>query len=79
MTETIHQLRIRLDISAEEFLNYYRHLAREVATRSTDGRTVRFPANILRPFVTRNGIRGTFLLKYDARGKFTGIERIQDN
>ncbi len=64
-----------LSISAEEYLPYYRGQVKDVRVKSHDGRTVRFPANILRPFVGRDGIHGSFVLEYDQNNKFKGIRR----
>ncbi len=65
-----------LSISADEYLPYYRGQVKNVLVQSHDGRTVRFPANILRPFVGRDGIHGTFALQYDENNKFKGIRRV---
>jgi hypothetical protein len=58
-----------LAISAEEFLAYYEGIAKTVRVRAHDGRTIDLPAARLRPFVTRSGIRGEFLLRLDERNK----------
>jgi len=50
---------------------------REVQARSTDGRSIRFPANILRPFVTQAGIHGAFRIRYDDKGKLQGIDKLR--
>jgi len=71
-------LRFRLSIPARRFLAYYQGHARTVMVRSTDGRRVRFPANILRPYVTKEGIFGEFVLEVDAEHKFVGLRRLGD-
>jgi hypothetical protein len=63
------ELRFTLAISPEEFLAYYEGIARTVRVRAHDGRTVDLPAARLRPFVTRTGIHGEFLLRLDDRNK----------
>jgi len=40
------------------------------------GRRVRFPANILRPFVTLEGIQGRFIIRFDSDSRFQGIDRL---
>lgn len=72
----MHTIRFRIDISPDEYLAYYRGTARNVVTTALDGRSVCFPARILRPFVTKGGIQGEFLLLYDAANRFAGIERV---
>ncbi len=70
------QLIIDIRITAEEYLKSYSGVARTVFTRSRDGRSIRFPANILRPFVTRDGIDGSFVITFDENQKFQDIRRL---
>lgn len=70
------QLIIDIRISADEYLKSYSGIARTVATRSRDGRRIRFPASILRPFVTRDGIEGSFIISFDEAQKFQEIRRL---
>ena len=72
------RIRFFLDIPAEEYLYYYRGAARDVVTTAVDGRRVRFPASVLRPFVTGQGVQGEFLLHYDDHNRFVRLERIGD-
>lgn len=67
---------VKLTIEADEFLRLYKGTARDVLARATNGQTVRFPANILRPFVTREGVRGRFKISFDATGKLIAIDKI---
>lgn len=67
---------VRLSISAAEMERLYAGSAREVVARDENGRTVRFPANVLRGQVTRAGVHGRFRLAYDAGGRFQSIERL---
>ncbi len=71
-------LRIRLDIPAHALQYYYEGVARNVAATTLDGRTVRFPANILRTVVTHEGVFGEFELAVDERNKFLSIRRLGD-
>ena len=66
-----------LNLTAEEYLPYYQGVVQNVQVISHDGRTLRFPANVLRPFVTHDGIKGTFMLEYDQHNKFKGIRRVR--
>jgi hypothetical protein len=70
------EIRFRLNMSSQTFLAYYRGTASEVEARAVDGRTVRFPANILRPFVTHDGVAGLFALVYDEQNKFVEMKRV---
>lgn len=63
------ELRFTLAISAQAFLAYYEGTSKTVRVRAHDGRTIDLPAARLRPFVTRLGIHGEFLLRLDERNK----------
>ena len=67
---------VRIDLSAEELLRYYRGEAQNVLAVSEDGRTVRFPASLLRTFVSEDGVSGRFRLDFDAAGRSLGAQRL---
>ncbi len=67
---------IDLDIPAEECLRYYEGTASVVLVRARDGRTVQFPAHLLRRFVGHAGVRGGFVLRCDADNRLISIERL---
>lgn len=67
---------VNLAIEADEFVRLYKGTARDVVARATNGQTVRFPANILRPFVTHDGVRGRFKISFNANGKLIAIDRL---
>ena len=68
---------VTLNIDADEFLRVYQGSARDVVARADDGRTLRFPAAILRRFVTREGIVGRFRIQFDGQGRFVDIQSVQ--
>lgn len=70
------QLLIDLNISSDEYLKNYQLPGAVVVGRSRDGRSVRFPANILRPYVSRSGVIGSFIITFDQAGKFTGLMKV---
>jgi hypothetical protein len=63
------ELRFALALSAEEFLAFYEGIAKTVRVRAHDGRTLDLPAARLRPFVTREGIHGEFVLRLGAQNQ----------
>lgn len=67
---------VSLVISAEEFQRLYEGSAKTVFAQSIDGRSICFPAGILRPFVLHNGIRGTFQINFDEDNRFQSIQRL---
>jgi hypothetical protein len=69
---------VRLKISPERFQAYYQGVVEYVVARSIDGRVVQFPARVLRPFISYQGIQGTFEITFDASMKFHSICRATD-
>ena len=67
---------IQLDISTQEFQNYYSNNINSVIAMSHDGRKVQFPANLLQPFVSHAGIQGKFKLIVSDNSKFKSISKI---
>jgi len=74
----VQSVRFFLDISSERYLAYYQGAAQKVIATGSDGRRIAFPASRLRPFVTLDGVRGEFLLRYDHEHRFHSLERIGD-
>ncbi|WNM61909.1 DUF2835 domain-containing protein [Candidatus Nitrospira neomarina] len=69
---------VRLKISPERFQAYYQGVVESVVAQSIDGRRIQFPARVLRPFVSHQGIQGTFEITFDADLKFHSIRLAQD-
>jgi hypothetical protein len=69
-------IQVDIYISADEYVRSYAGTAKDVITRAHDGRNVRFPANILRPFVTHDGIKGRFHIYFTPDNKFERIEKV---
>lgn len=57
-------------------MRYYAGEASVVLVRARDGRTVQFPANLLRRFVDHAGVHGSFVLRCDADNRLLSIERL---
>lgn len=70
-------IRVRLAISAEEFLAYYQGSAKAVVARSDDNKVIRFPASAIRKFVTHDGIHGSFEISFDENHKLIAIKPIE--
>lgn len=69
-------VRVSLRISARRFQAYYEGAVDSVVAQAEDGRTVQFPARVLRPFLTHRGIEGIFDLTFSARQKFQSISKV---
>jgi hypothetical protein len=72
----MRQARFTLHISADEMLRYYRGQAGMVTVIADGGIRLRFPAASLRPFVSREGIHGRFIIRFDEGNRLLGVERI---
>ena len=72
------RVRFVLNIPQEVLLSYYDGTARSVVVKSLDGRSIQFPANVLRQFVTSDGVRGLFEMEFDENNKFVGLRRVGD-
>ena len=71
------KLHVILHIPATEYQSYYSGAVRNVAATATNGLKIQFPANILRPFISHDGIHGEFVIEFDDDNKFVGIDKIQ--
>ncbi len=74
----MNELHFYLDLSPERYLRYYQGAARAVSVVSIEGKRVEFPAERLRPFVTRDGVRGLFALQFDSNNRFVALQRLGD-
>lgn len=73
---SLRSIYVQLNIPPDEFKLLYEGVAKSVNARSLDGRTVKFPANILRPFVSHSGVVGTFAIHFSEDNRFNRIEKI---
>jgi hypothetical protein len=76
--EPMPSLFLRLDISPDDLLDYYRGLARTVQARASNGQTVNFPASALQRHVTKEGVHGDFRLEFDEHHKFVRLEPVKN-
>jgi len=65
-----------LQISAHKYMEYYSGEVRDVVAVASDGRRIRFPANLLRPFVGQDGIHGEFVIEFNDDNKFVAINKL---
>lgn len=77
MTADNREITFVLNISPEAYLRYYQGAVRDVIARGQDGRTVQFPAGLLRRFLTHDGVRGEFRIRFDANHKLVSLDRIE--
>ncbi|MBV1906302.1 MAG: DUF2835 domain-containing protein [Pseudomonadales bacterium] len=67
---------VDLSINADSIQKLYAGRINGVSALSRDGRRIRFPANILRPFVGFDGVQGVFQLTIDSESRLQEIKRL---
>jgi Protein of unknown function (DUF2835) len=72
----MHRYEFQLQITSDDYLEYYRGTIRHVIVRCASGQTVQFPASLLQRFVTPEGIHGAFVLTCDEHHKCVSLQRL---
>lgn len=70
------QLVVDIALPAERYLAWYRGYADRVFMLSRDGRSVSLPAHHLRPFLTHEGVYGSFVMRFTGDGKLISLQRM---
>lgn len=65
--------------SADEYLQYYSGAAKAVQVTSRCGKTIQFPADKMREFVSATGIHGHFIIQLDNNNKFISLKRVPNS
>jgi hypothetical protein len=73
----MNRYEFHLRLTANQYLDYYRGVARHVVVRCSTGQTVQFPASLLQQFVTTDGILGDFTLICDEHNRNPRLERLR--
>ncbi len=66
---------VPLSIAADTYQHMYSGAAQNVIARDEEGRQIQFPAASLRPFVTREGVNGVFIIRVDENNRLLDIRR----
>lgn len=69
-------LLIDVALPADRLKAVYQGHANRIQLRSRDGRSVNLPAYHLKPFVTENGVYGSFELHFSNEGKLISLRRV---
>lgn len=72
------ELRFRLQLPREEALRYYQGQASSVIVRASNGQTISFPAQHIRPFINATGVSGLFRIQFDDNNKLVALDRLGD-
>ena len=74
-TGEVQTISVRLAISPEKYKAYYQGQVQFIQAQSNDGRSIRFPANAVRQFLTVEGVHGEFEIRIDQNNKLVGVSR----
>lgn len=74
--QPVPTLLIDVALPADRLKAVYQGHANRIQLRSRDGRSVNLPAHHLKPFVTENGVYGSFQLHFSDEGKFISLTRV---
>ncbi len=69
---------VALNITAEDYRRMYSGGARHVVALDREGCSIQFPATALRPFVSHDGIRGTFSILVDEQHKLLEVRQLDE-
>jgi len=69
-------IKFSLKLSYDKYLSFYKGHAQHVLVTAFDGRKIQFPAEILKPYLTREGISGVFIIHFDNRNKYQSLQKI---
>ncbi len=72
----MQQIIVDIFISRDEWLRIYRGETNTVYAKSRDGRSIKFPASILKKYTTQFGINGSFVINFNNDGKFQSIIKL---
>jgi len=70
------KMRFSLSISAEQYQAYYRGSAKFVWVQTEDGRSLKFPASELQPFILHDGIQGRFEIVFNNQHKLVSFNKL---
>lgn len=68
--------RFRLHLTYEECRQYYDGSYVAIQVMAHTGQTVQFPAEHIRPFVTSQGVSGTFEMEVDNTNRFKSLKKL---
>ncbi len=70
------RIRFHLNLPAETCRKYYQGQVNMVQVQALDGQNLRFPAAILRPYLSHAGVSGLFELEFDENRRFISLQRL---
>ena len=72
---SLRQSLFRLALTADQVGLFYSGAKTRVQVTDERGKTLNIPWSALVPYVTPLGVRGSFIIRYDAEGKLSDLRR----
>ncbi len=72
----MREIYFSLNITPEQYLKYYQGTAKSIMIISETGIRVKFPAGAIQKHITKNGIKGNFVIRYNSENKLIGVEKL---
>ncbi|MCF6238686.1 MAG: DUF2835 domain-containing protein [Candidatus Marinimicrobia bacterium] len=72
----MQKIYFRLQISQQQYLQYYQGTASAVQVIAENSQKIQFPAIRIRPFLTHSGIHGRFCLTIGEDNHFINLEKL---
>jgi len=69
------EIHFNLNLSAEKYRSYYEGDVSAMQMTSEDGRQIRFPADVLRPYLTHSYVAGRSIIQFDNNHRFKVIQK----
>mgnify|MGYP002214497991 FL=1 len=63
-------------LTEKETLSFYSARNNRVKVTAENGQTLSLPWGVFKPYVTKNGMNGRFVVYFDANGKFKELWRL---
>ena len=73
------QIAVSICLTPSQVEEYYRGRARYVVAEAVDGRIVQMPIKVLHKYISKEGIRGNFVITIDENNKFKHINSMTQN
>ncbi len=67
---------VRLNIAPDEWLVLYRGEVDAIIATADNGKRVRFPANVMQPYVLHQGLIGHFRLFFNEQMRYVEVQRL---
>ena len=65
-----------IQLTHRQILSFYSGSKSRVMVKTEKGNTISLPWRVLQPYVTTSGLSGSFVITYDATGKWREIRKM---